>query len=161
MTGSQLVAEALAWRGRPLFGHSKTFRGPVLVASGSAAVFALQCEVLHRVGAFASVELVDYGQLPGWWFGALVGAAAELSELPNSFVKRRLAIEPGGTTRGVAGAVFYLWDQLDVLLGFWLVFALVVPATSLRVGISVAIVGAIHPLLTVLGFFLGMRPTAR
>jgi hypothetical protein len=148
-------------RGRPLFGNSKTFRGPVMVAVGAAAVYALQCGPLHRLGAVASIELVDYASLPGWWFGALVGAAAELSELPNSFVKRRLDIEPGGTASGWSRVVFYLWDQLDVLLGFWLVVALAVPTTGLRVAISMGIVGAIHPLLTLAGFLLGMRPTAR
>ena len=148
-------------RGRPVFGHSKTFRGPVLVAVGSAAVYALQCGILHRIGALQSIELVDYGQLPGWWFGALAGAAAELSELPNSFVKRRLGIDPGGTTRGWLAGVFYLWDQLDVLLGYWLVFALVIPATPLRLAASLVIAGTFHPLLTVAGYLLGMRPTAR
>jgi hypothetical protein len=149
------------YRGRPLFGHSKTFRGPVLVAVGAAAVFALQCRLLHRLEGIASIELVDYAALPGWWFGVLAGAIAELSELPNSFVKRRLGIEAGGTARGLPGMLFYLWDQLDVLIGFWLVMALVVPPTPLRVGVSVAIAATIHPLLTLVGYLLGMRPTPR
>jgi len=46
-------------RGRPLFGHSKTFRGPVAVAAGAGAVFALQQGLLHRCGPFASIELID------------------------------------------------------------------------------------------------------
>jgi CDP-diglyceride synthetase len=149
------------YRGRPLFGHSKTFRGPVVVAVGAAAVFMLQCRLLHRLDGFASIELVDYAALPGWWFGVLAGAVAELSELPNSFVKRRLDIEPGGTARGLLGVVFYLWDQLDVLMGFWLVMSLAVPATPLRVGVSVAIVGIVHPFVAVVGYLLGMRPTPR
>jgi hypothetical protein len=150
----------LRWRERPLFGHSKTFRGPVLVAVGAGAVFALQRGPLHGVPALAAVELVDYAQL-AWWLGPLVGAAAELAELPNSFVKRRLDIEPGGTARGAAGLFFYLWDQLDLLVGYWLVFATVVSPTPLRLVLSAAIVGTIHPLLTLIGYLLGMRPTSR
>ena len=149
------------YRGRPLFGHSKTFRGPVLVAVGAGVVFMLQCQLLHRLEGFASIELVDYGQLPGWWLGLLAGGVAELAELPNSFVKRRLDIEPGGTARGPLATVFYVWDQLDVLIGFWLVMAFWVPATPLRLALSVVIVGIVHPLLTVVGYLLGMRPTAR
>jgi CDP-diglyceride synthetase len=149
------------YRGRPLFGHSKTFRGPVLVAVGAEIVLALQSQILHNLEGFASIELVDYAELPGWWLGLLAGGVAELSELPNSFVKRQLGIEPGGTARGRLSVVFYLWDQLDVLIGFWLVMALVVPATPLRVGVSVAMVGIVHPLLTVVGYLLGMRPTPR
>jgi hypothetical protein len=147
---------------RPLFGRSKTWRGPVTVAIGAGAVWALQQHVLHRVEAIAAIELVDFAALPGVWFGAALGAAAELAELPNSFVKRRLGIEPGATARGpLAGVVFYLWDQLDLLLGYWLVLAVAVPPTPLRVAVSIAIVAGIHPLLTLAGYLLGMRPTAR
>ena len=148
-------------RGKPLFGHSKTVRGPLAVAAGAAAVWTVQRTVLHRFSAFAEIELVDFASLPGWWFGALAGGMAELAELPNSFVKRRLGIAPGATARGLLSVLFYLWDQLDVLLGFWLVVAWLVPATPLRIVASIAIAGGIHPLLTVAGYLLGMRPTAR
>jgi hypothetical protein len=146
--------------GEPLFGHSKTFRGPVMVAVGAGAVFALQQAAHHRVPPLAGVALVDYASLP-LWLGAAAGAAAELAELPNSFVKRRLRIAPGGTARGPLALLFYLWDQLDLLLGYWLALAAFVSPTPLRVALSVAIVGAIHPLLTLIGYLLRMRPTAR
>jgi hypothetical protein len=149
------------WRGQQLFGHSKTFRGPILVAAGSAAVFAIQSQILHGVPAFARMELLDYAQLPGAWFAALAGAAAELAELPNSFAKRRLRIPPGGTARGLLGAVFFVWDQIDLLLGYWLVVGFAVPATPIRVGISLVVVGLLHPLVTVVGYLAGMRKSAR
>jgi hypothetical protein len=117
--------------------------------------------VLHRFEPHARLELVDFAGLPGWWFGALLGAAAELSELPNSFVKRQLGIEPGGTARGPLALLFFLWDQLDLLLGYWLALSCFLPATPLRVAVSIATVGGIHPLLTVAGYLLRMRPTAR
>ena len=74
-------------------------------------------------------------------------------------MKRRLGIKPGGTARGPLAVVFYLWDQLDVLLGFWLARSVVLTVTPLRVAASIAIVGGIHPLLTMAGYLLGMRPT--
>jgi hypothetical protein len=148
-------------RGRPLFGHGKTWRGPILVAAGAAAVWALQRGPLHAIDAIAAIELVDAAALPGVWFGALLGAAAECAELPNSFVKRRLDIAPGGTTRGPLAVIFWLWDQLDLLLGYGLVMATVVPLTPLRVATAIAIVAGVHPLLTLIGWLLGMRPTAR
>lgn len=147
---------------RPLFGRSKTWRGPITVAAGAGLVWALQQRWLHEVEAIAAIEFVDFATLPGWWFGAALGAAAELAELPNSFVKRRLGIEPGATARGrLAGVIFYVWDQLDLLVGYWLVLATAVPATPLRLAVSAAVVGGIHPLLTLAGYLLGMRPTAR
>jgi len=147
-------------RGRPLFGRSKTWRGPLLVAVGSGLVFEAQRGALHGIPAVAAIELVDYARLP-WWLGLAAGAAAELAELPNSFVKRQLGIAPGATARGPLAVLFYLWDQLDLLLGYWLAVATAVPATPLRLGLSVLVVGGIHPLLTVAGYLLGMRPTAR
>lgn len=144
--------------GRPVFGRSKTLRGPVCVAGGAAAVFALQQGPLH--GPCAGLELVDYARLPAW-LGAGLGGMAELAELPNSFVKRRLGVAPGGTARGPQAVLFYLWDQLDLLLGFWLVAAPFVAATPARLGISIALVGGMHPLLTLAGYLLGIRPSAR
>jgi hypothetical protein len=146
--------------GRAVFGHSKTWRGPILVALGAGLVWLLQQRVLHALPAFASLELADYARLPAW-YGALAGGVAELAELPNSFVKRRLGIAPGATARGALAVAFYLWDQLDLLLGFWLVSAPLLGATPLRISVSVAVVLGIHPLLTLIGYLLGMRPTAR
>jgi CDP-2,3-bis-(O-geranylgeranyl)-sn-glycerol synthase len=148
------------WRGRPIFGHSKTFRGPVCVAAGTAAGFALQGALLARFDALAALVPADVASVP-WWLGAAAGAAAELSELPNSFVKRRLGIAPGHTAKGAASVVFYAWDQLDLLLGWWLVLAAAVPVTATRVAASLVLVGSLHPLTTLAGYLLGMRPTAR
>jgi hypothetical protein len=151
---------ARRFRGQPLFGHSKTFRGPILVAVGAAAVFAFQRRVLHGFDVIAAIEVVDYTSLPVW-LGALAGAIAELAELPNSFAKRQLGIAPGKTASGPLSLLFYLWDQLDLLVGWWLVFAAFVPPTPLRVAGSVLLVGGVHPLVTGIGYLLGMRPTAR
>jgi CDP-2,3-bis-(O-geranylgeranyl)-sn-glycerol synthase len=149
-----------SWRGRAVFGHSKTWRGPVCVAAGSGACFALQQALLARIGALAAIAPAEAAGLP-WWLGAVAGAAAELSELPNSFVKRRLGVAPGGTARGPLSLVFYAADQLDLLLGFWLVLAAAGAATPLRIGLSLLLVGALHPAITLGGYLLGMRPTAR
>ena len=148
------------WRGRPIFGQSKTFRGPVCVAAGVAGVFALQQGPLAGSDAVSGIALLDYPRLPAW-LGAAAGFAAELSELPNSFVKRRLSIAPGATARGPLALLFYLWDQLDLLLGWWLVLACAVAPTPVRVGASVGFVLAVHPLLALVGHRLGMRRTAR
>jgi hypothetical protein len=54
-----------------------------------------------------------------------------------------------------------LWDQLDVLIGYWLVFAFVVSPTPERLALSALIVAIAHPGLSWLGFRLGMRKSAR
>jgi hypothetical protein len=150
-----------SWRGRRWLGHGKTWRGPLLVAAGGAGVWWLQQHVLHAVPALAALEVVDYGALPSAWFGALAGFVAELGELPNSFVKRRLGLGPGETARGPLGVLFYLWDQLDVVIAYQLVIAWVVPPSWLSLVTALAVGTAIHPLLTWIGYALRMRPTAR
>jgi len=103
-------------RGRPGLRAQQDLARSLLVAFGAGAVFALQRSILHDIETLAA-ELVDYASLP-WWLGALAGGAAELAELSNSFVKRQLGIAPGKTASGPLAIVFYLWDQLDLLIGW-------------------------------------------
>lgn len=149
------------FRGRPLFGANKTWRGVATVAAGCALVVGLQAEWLHGYEPIRRIELFDYGAVNGWLLGLWTGALAELSELPNSFVKRRLGIAPGRQAGGVAGVLFTAWDQLDVLLGLWVAYALVLDVTAPRVLISVLILLVMHPLITRIGYLAGMRPTRR
>jgi hypothetical protein len=143
--------------GKPLFGSNKTFRGLLTVGAGAAAVLALQAKVLHGIPAFKAAEFFDYASVNACLFGAFLGIAAMLSELPNSCVKRQLGIAPGQVARGVLRPIFFLWDQVDLMLGAWLVLALVVPVTFLRLAVSIAIVLVVHPLLALAGRGLRMR----
>lgn len=155
------VDAGLKLRGIRLFGANKTWRGVVGVSAGCAVVMGLQAGPLHRLEAVRAIELFDYGQINGWLLGAWVGALAELSELPNSFVKRRCGIAPGGHGAGTAGRVFFVWDQVDILLGFWLACPIFVDVTPVRVLISLLVLLAVHPLVTAVGYLCGMRRSAR
>ena len=53
--------------------------------------------------------------------GTLYGLAYAACELPNSFIKRRFDIRPGKTERTAVGKVFFVVDQIDSLLGVFLV----------------------------------------
>jgi hypothetical protein len=94
-------------------------------------------------------------------FGLAVGAAAMLSELPNSALKRQLGITPGAQGEGSRRALFHVLDQVDVLVGAWVVLSFVVrPTAGLLLG-SFLFVYLGHQLLTVAGYLLGMRTTWR
>ena len=151
----------LTFRGKPMFGRHKTWRGPVAVAIGGAIVLELQGCLSQWRPAITTIELFDYASVRGWAWGALVGVAAEVAELPNSFVKRQCGIAPGGTTRGCWSLIFFIWDQIDLLVGAWLVFASVVSVTLPRIGLSIMLVLVVHPLVTVAGYLFGMRETKR
>jgi hypothetical protein len=93
--------------------------------------------------------------------GLAVGAAAMLAELPNSMLKRQMRIAPGAQASGGRGLAFHVLDQVDVLVGAWAVLATVVRPTLGRVSGSVACVYVGHQVVTRLGYWLGMRATAR
>ena len=144
-------------RGRPLFGRNKTYRGVVAVALGAAAGYSLQS---------AAPEL----QPPAWrglptlgiaFVGFLIGSAAMLSELPNSLLKRQLAIAPGAPGGGRAAPLFYVFDQVDFLAGAWLVVWPWVSPTWPRLLWSIGFVFVVHQAISVIGALLGMRATAR
>ena len=117
------------FRGKRIFGDNKTYRGVVVVSLGTVIGFGLQSLLLHRIASVRSVELFDYAFFKSVALGVAVGVAAMLSELPNSFIKRRFEIAPGRAAKGWKGVIFYVYDQIDFLLGSWLVLAIVVPVT--------------------------------
>lgn len=84
-----------------------------------------------------------------------------LSELPNSFIKRQFEIAPGTTARGWKSIIFYVYDQIDFVLGSWLVLAIVVPVTAGRVLLSAVLLLIAHQIMSSVGYALGMRRTAR
>lgn len=148
-------------RGRPLFGANKTFRGIVAVGIGTAILLGLQTTVLHRLPSVRAIELFDYGRVNGWLLGFAVGAAAMIAELPNSFLKRQLDVGPGQAAQGPIGAVLYVLDQIDVLLGAWPVFGLVLDVKVAWIVWSVIIVIVMHQVLTTVTQALGMRASPR
>jgi hypothetical protein len=148
-------------RGKPVFGANKTYRGTVAMSLGTALGFALQALWLHNYESVRGLELFEYAPAKAIIIGALVGFAASLSELPNSFIKRRLEIAPGATAGGPVNLVFYILDQADFLVGAWIVLAFVVEITVWRVFYSFIFLFVTHQVISFLGYLLGMRKTAR
>lgn len=147
------------WRGKRLFGDSKTWRGVVVAMVGCIAGTAIQ---KFLVGSQAqSIARIDYGQLDVLVFGSVMGASAMAGELPNSFVKRRLGIAPGKTTHGWLSVVFYVWDQIDLLMFSWAALSCWVRLDFTLVATSVAVTLLLHPLSSLIGYAVGARRSAR
>jgi hypothetical protein len=146
------------WRGARLFGDNKTYRGIVAVALGSGLGFLL-------FGRSAASLQLPPMKIPAgivtFAFGAAFGAAAMLSELPNSALKRQLGVGPGEQASGMRRAAFHVLDQVDVLIGGWLILAAVVTPTMGLVLGSFLFVYVGHQLITLAGYALGMRATSR
>lgn len=138
---------------REWFGQSKTYRGILCVALGTGVGFTVLNPRL--------LSLTDAGPAGLAPVGTLVGAAAMVAELPNSFLKRRLGIPPGAQASGISFLVFHVLDQVDVVFGAWAALAWLVRATPGRVLGSLITMYIGHQLVSLLGYRLGMRTTAR
>lgn len=117
------VIEAFLWKTRPFqilnipiqtqwFGANKKWRG--LISLPIAMVVSVY--LLNTIEVFLPTLpdlAILYSQINLWEFGLLVGFIFNLSELPNSFVKRRLAIPPGDES----SKVFYFVDHMDSTYG--------------------------------------------
>jgi len=150
-----------SFHGKRIFGDNKTYRGIVVVGIGTAIGFALQALLLHQIASIRSIELFDYAFPKVVPLGLAIGIGAMLSELPNSFIKRQFEIAPGSVAKGWKGVVFYVYDQIDLLVGAWIALAIVVPVTVERVLLSSGFLLIAHQLMSSVGYALGMRRTAR
>jgi hypothetical protein len=121
-----------SWRGRRIFGEHKTVRGFVAIVPAAAVAFALlgACRTeLPPAWAAGMWALPPSSMLA---LGAWAGFCFMAAELPNSFWKRRLGIEPGGAApSGALRGICLVADRLDSTLGLLLGLWLVVPVPAL------------------------------
>lgn len=126
----------------------------ICVALGTAVGFVvIHPRFLSLWGGHRATELAR--------LGLLVGTAAMLAELPNSFLKRRMGIAPGAQTGGIRGLAFHVLDQIDVVFGAWVVLAWVARPTVGRLGGTFGTLYIGHQLVSLVGYRLGMRTSAR
>lgn len=109
----------VSWRGQRLFGANKTWRGALVMVVGTA-VACLLLEWSNARWLHVSNPVPLGATHPLLW-GGLLGAGYILGELPNSFLKRQLGIAPGAAGQGALGALFWVVDQLDSLIGLLLI----------------------------------------
>jgi len=107
---------ARTWRGRPLLGRNKTWRGVVVMSLASALVMHAQAALARRSPAVARITAVDFARVNPLAGGAIYGLGYVIGELPNSFVKRQLGIGPGVRSDRWA-RLQYVTDQLDSVVG--------------------------------------------
>lgn len=107
----------LKFRGKRILGRNKTIKGPMAMTLFTGVYGWLLVKVLKLELAFA---------LPGlsvFFCYSLIGLSYSLGELPNSFIKRRLSIPPGGFSKKKAEAYFFkILDIVDSLIACGLVY---------------------------------------
>ena len=139
---------------RPVFGPNKTWRGAIVMALTTVTVVGIQ-RLLESVPALAGLSPVDYAAVQWPLVGLAMALGYTLGELPNSFVKRRLGIAPGG--RGAGAAAQYIIDQADSAVGVALALALF-PGLPVRDLLAVVAVGTlVHAAFDAALYALGVK----
>jgi CDP-diglyceride synthetase len=139
--------------GRRVFGDNKTWRGAIVMLVGvlaATALLSLWPWYWHHLPG----DIQDAGP---WLYGLLLGLGVVVGELPNSFLKRRIGIEPGTQRRSLGGALLSLYDQADFVLAIWV---LLLPIWTMSVGqaaIAFVVVTAVHLGINVVGYAVGAR----
>ena len=149
------------WDGRRLFGENKTWKGFLGMILGGAfftILWGLICNAnpflnAHNYIYITKENTVLYNTL----MGVVLGFAYALFELPNSFIKRRMNINPGKTTEGIKKPIFVFMDQADSIFGCVLVVSMVYPM-SIKFYFIYVLIGALtHLIFNILLYFLKLR----
>jgi CDP-diglyceride synthetase len=147
--------------GRRLFGDHKTWLGFAGYVHFNALAMLAWGYLADGVPILAHNNLfyVQLGNSPliNLGVGAILGLIYALCELPNSFLKRQLGIEPGKTAAQKYKIFFTLLDQADSIFGVVLVSALVTPM-SWSFYLAYVFLGTLTHLLMNIGlYFLHLR----
>ncbi|MCC6276592.1 MAG: CDP-archaeol synthase [Oligoflexia bacterium] len=136
------------------FGANKTWRGfvimPVTCTLGVFLAFMVQ-------DLLTPLLQVKFAKESLWFLGPMLGIGYMATELPNSFLKRRLGIAPGTNTNGRYKWLFVFLDQVDSGFGCSVVYyaLLAVPIIYLVAFLSV---GPLIHLVVNMGLFsLGLK----
>lgn len=141
-------------RGRRVFGPNKTWRGALVMLVGVVGATLL----LSRWSAWACHWPVRLRAHP-LAYGVLLGLGFVMGELPNSFLKRQLDIQPGSQRRSVLGVALSVFDQADFVPGIWLTLAPLWLMTPMQALVVFAVAAVVHMVINVLGYAIGARET--
>ena len=135
------------WKGKPILGKNKTWRGVILGTLAAVVVFLLQ-RSLYNFASFRSISIMDYSSITVW-IGALLGFGALFGDAAESFFKRRYGIKPGKPWRP--------FDQIDFTIGALILASVVYFPGWLNSLIIVVISAAGHVIFSHIGYYLKMK----
>ncbi len=144
----------LTVRGRRIFGANKTWRGVVVMFVGVLTTTLLAAQsptwANHWPAPLRMHPIV---------YAALLGLGFVAGELPNSFLKRQLGIQPGARRRSVLGVALSIFDQADFVPGIWVALAPLWAMTLAQALVVFAVAVVAHLLINVIGYAIGARKT--
>ncbi len=135
------------WRGKPIFGSNKTFRGIIFAVIFGVAIAYFQFLLYNNFDYFKSISFIDYSE---WFlFGFLMGFGAIFGDLIESFIKRRVNVAPGSK--------FFPWDQIDFVIGA-LLFSSFFFIAGWKIVITILIISILgHIIINHAAYYLKIR----
>lgn len=158
---SQPVDLGIRLRGRRLFGENKQLRGFMVLPVAAALSFALLGWARESLPGWLALGMwaLEPRQYAG--LGFVAGLAFMLAELPNSFLKRQMDIDPGGQPRAPwLRAIFFAADRLDSLLGMLIAVGLLVPLPAATWIWMLLVAPAVHAFFSSLLYASGVKARA-
>jgi len=146
--------------GKRLFGDNKTWTGFFSMIVFTCAAQIVKGLILSACGGEQLDEF--YLRHENTLFynmstGAALGFIYMLFELPNSFIKRRIDIPPGKTVRGVRGTAFFIYDQIDSLIGVMLLLVIVSDISWGKYLLYILLGGATHIAINLILYSIKVR----
>lgn len=134
--------------GKDILGPGKTWRGLVVGVFVSTAVVFLQ-SIFQYFHFLEEIRLIDYFSLNWLLFGILAGLGALGGDIAKSFAKRRININ--------SGDAWPVFDQLDFVLGFFLLTYTQVQWTEVIFWPALIITLAGHPITNIIGYYFKIK----
>lgn len=152
------IDRGATWHGVPVFGTNKTWRGVLFMGALTSIATAVTRAAGSRLAPGSAPADCDTAN--SWILGAATGLVYCASELPNSFLKRRLGIPPGGRASRLAW-LQYAADMADSVVGCVVVLRLMC-RLRWREGVVVGLLGlGAHIGVDRLMWLLGLRGSER
>lgn len=138
------------FRGQPLFGDHKTWRGLIVATIAGGLMFEFERYLSLHVDVFSNFSPFAMNLFP-LWFGFAFAAGAILGDLIKSFFKRRVHI--------ASGATWFPFDQIDFLLGASIVASVYVRFTAVMWLMIIAVGPIFHISVNRIAFWMKLKDT--
>lgn len=143
--------------GKRIFGDNKTYKGFIGMIFIGGITQVIWYVLIKDTNLFQYYLLKEYNIYINLIFGLIEGFIYMISELPNSFIKRRLDIIPGKLGNGTKGFIFFVFDQIDSLLGVISLLVILMPMSIEQYIFYVCCGGITHVIVNNILFLLGLR----
>jgi len=132
-----------------VLGDHKTIRGLISGILVGILVAYLQNSLYSRFIFFHSFLPAYYQYLSPAILGGLLGFGALTGDIGKSFLKRRMSINPGKS--------WFLFDQLDYIIGGFLMSLLYVKLSLIVYVIAFVMWFFLHIIVSFIGFLFGLK----